>query len=73
MFTLGLFMISPIVPVTRIGSVTKLTTVYCDRMRAERLEAYKKELELEKAKFVEEKAKLQKWIEDEERELGLRT
>nr|CAG4637167.1 EOG090X09BQ [Ceriodaphnia reticulata]SVE73052.1 EOG090X09BQ [Ceriodaphnia reticulata] len=62
---------NPIVPVTRVGSVTKLASIYCDKVRAERLEAYKKELEAEKAKFVEEKANLQKWIEEEERELEL--
>ena len=66
-------MSSPIVPVTRVGAVKKLTTIYCERLRAARLESYKKELEKEKIKFVEEKEKLQKWIEEEERQLGLRT
>ena len=41
-------------------------------MRNERLEAYKKELEAEKLKFAAEKAELEKWIEEEEKELGLK-
>nr|CAG4651134.1 EOG090X09BQ [Simocephalus serrulatus]SVE94353.1 EOG090X09BQ [Simocephalus serrulatus] len=64
---------NPIVPVTRKGALTKLTTFYCDKIRNERLEAYKLELEKEKAVFAKEKAELGKWIEEEERELGLRS
>lgn len=52
--------------------MVKLTTIYCERMRNERLEAYKKELEKEKVKFAKEKAELEKWIEEEEKQLGLR-
>jgi hypothetical protein len=49
-----------------------LTTIYCERMRNERLENYRKELEKEKVKFAAEKAELTKWIEEEEKQLGLR-
>ncbi|EFX85676.1 hypothetical protein DAPPUDRAFT_300200 [Daphnia pulex] len=59
-------------PVTRKGSIMKLTTIYCDRMRNKRLDDYRKELEKEKLKFAEEKAQLEKWIEEEEQQLGLR-
>lgn len=59
-------------PVTRKGSIRKLTTIYCDRMRNKRLDDYRKELEKEKLKFAEEKAQLEKWIEEEEQQLGLR-
>nr|CAH0109576.1 unnamed protein product [Daphnia galeata] len=58
--------------VTRKGSIIKLTTIYCERMRNERLENYRKELEKEKVKFAAEKAELTKWIEEEEKQLGLR-
>nr|SVE75871.1 EOG090X09BQ [Daphnia hispanica] len=61
-----------IVPVTRKGSIMKLTNIYCERMRNDRLETYKKELENEKVKFAEEKAEVEKWIEEEEKQLGLR-
>nr|SVE74296.1 EOG090X09BQ [Daphnia barbata] len=60
-----------IIPVTRKGSIIKLTTIYCERIRNGRLEAYKKELDMEKVKFANEKAELEKWIEEEERQLGL--
>lgn len=71
-FLLLLLVLRTIVPVTRKGSIMKLTTIYCERMRNERLEAYKEELEKEKIKFAKEKAELEKWIEDEEKQLGLR-
>lgn len=41
-------------------------------MRNERLEEYKKELENEKANFIKEKAELENWIREEEKQLGLR-
>nr|CAG4648054.1 EOG090X09BQ [Moina brachiata]SVE93118.1 EOG090X09BQ [Moina brachiata] len=64
---------NPIVPVTRKGSLMRLTTVYCDKIRNERLEAYKKELQAQKDNFLKEKAETEKWIEEEERKLGLRS
>nr|CAG4649491.1 EOG090X09BQ [Scapholeberis mucronata]SVE93733.1 EOG090X09BQ [Scapholeberis mucronata] len=63
---------NPIVPVTRKGALRKLADVYCEKIRNERLEAYKQELEKEKIKFKEEKEKTLQWIEQEEKELGLR-
>lgn len=67
-----LFLFSPIVPVTRKGAIKKVTTFYCDKIRNEKLEAYKKELENEKVRFAEEKAVIEKWIDEEEKQLGLR-
>nr|CAG4647207.1 EOG090X09BQ [Megafenestra aurita]SVE92504.1 EOG090X09BQ [Megafenestra aurita] len=63
---------NPIVPVTRKGAIKKVTTFYCDKIRNEKLEAYKKELENEKVRFAEEKAVIEKWIDEEEKQLGLR-
>jgi len=63
---------SPIVPVTKKDSVLKLTKIYCDNIRKKHLEDYKQELEKEKLVFDQEKKEIQKWIEEEEKVLGLK-
>nr|CAG4641848.1 EOG090X09BQ [Eurycercus lamellatus] len=55
--------------VTRKGAMRKLTAYYCNKIRQERIDAYKLELEKEKESFVKEKEELLKWIEQEEKEL----
>nr|CAG4642636.1 EOG090X09BQ [Evadne anonyx] len=61
---------NPIGQVTRKGSMLKLTKIYCDNIREDRLETYKKELAEQKLKFIEEKKEKLAWIEKEERELS---
>lgn len=51
----------------------RLTTIYCDKIRNERLEAYRKDLQAQKEEFLKEKAETEKWIEEEERKLGLKS
>ena len=48
----------------------KLTTIYCDNIRNDRLEIYKKELAEQKVEFVKEKKETEAWIEKEEKELS---
>ena len=50
----------------------KLTQIYCDKIRKQHLEEYKKELEKEKVVFDAEKKETLKWIEEEEQALGLK-
>ena len=59
-------------PVTKKDSVLKLTKIYCDNIRKKHLEDYKQELEKEKLVFDQEKKEIQKWIEEEEKVLGLK-
>nr|CAG4650302.1 EOG090X09BQ [Sida crystallina] len=63
---------NPVEVVTRKGALRKLTTYYCNSVREKRLEAYRKELEAQKAAFALEKTQLLEWIEKEEEELGLK-
>nr|CAG4634912.1 EOG090X09BQ [Alona affinis] len=55
--------------VTRKGALRKLTAYYCDKVRKDRLEEYRLELEKEKEVFSKEKEEVLKWIEQEEQEL----
>ena len=59
-------------PVTKKDSILKLTQIYCDNIRKKHLEDYKQELEKEKLVFDKEKKKIQMWIEEEEKVLGLK-
>ena len=65
-----MFSSSPTVQVTRKDSLEKLTTIYCDNIRNERLETYKMELAEQKLKFSEEKVEKEAWIAKEEKELS---
>lgn len=59
-------------PITKKDSVLKLTQIYCDNIRKKHLEDYKLELEKEKIVFDQEKKDIQRWIEEEEKVLGLK-
>jgi len=61
---------NPTIPVTRKDSLEKLTTIYCDNIRNDRLEIYKKELAEQKVEFVKEKKETEAWIEKEKKELS---
>merc|ERR1712116_34083 len=61
---------NPTVQVTQKDSLEKLTTIYCDNIRNERLETYKMELAEQKLKFSEEKVEKEAWIAKEEKELS---
>nr|CAG4636326.1 EOG090X09BQ [Eubosmina coregoni]SVE69914.1 EOG090X09BQ [Eubosmina coregoni] len=63
---------NPIIPITKKDSLIKLTQIYCDNIRKQQLDDYKKELEKEKVLFDEEKKQTLKWIEEEEKVLGLK-
>lgn len=61
---------NPILPITRKDSLRKLTTIYCNNIKRDRIDNYKKELEEQKLQFVEEKKQVESWIEKEEKELA---
>jgi len=65
--------VQPIEKVTRKGSLQKLTTYYCNSIREKCLEAYRHELESQKEAFTKEKEELLRWIEQEEKDLGVRS
>lgn len=56
--------------VTRKGSMRKLTNIYCDNVKAERLETYKKALQDEQPAFLEEKIRLLEFMRKEQQDLG---
>nr|CAG4641016.1 EOG090X09BQ [Eulimnadia texana] len=58
--------------ITRIDSLQRLTKIHSTSVREKRLEAYKKELKNQQAAFLKEKEEALKWIEEEEKALGLR-
>lgn len=58
-------------PVTRKDSLRKLTKQYCDNLRNEKLEAYKKQLQEEQPKFLEEKIRTLEFIRDEQQRLNV--
>lgn len=57
--------------VTRKGSMRKLTDLYCENVRCERLEAYKNVLQSEQPAFLEEKIKSLEFIRKEQQDLGV--
>ncbi|KAF2894011.1 hypothetical protein ILUMI_12164 [Ignelater luminosus] len=57
--------------VTRKGSLRKLTQKYCDDLKAERLTAYRRQLESEQPGFLEEKIRSLEFICQEQKECGV--
>lgn len=57
--------------VTRKGSMRKLTKIYCDNVRNEKLEAYKKQLQEEQPAFLQEKIRTLEYIRDEQKKLNI--
>lgn len=58
-------------PVTRKDSLRKLTKIYCDKVRNEKLEAYKKQLEQEQPVFLQEKIRTLEYVRDEQKRLNV--
>lgn len=56
--------------VTRKGSLRKLTDLYCDNIKKERLEAFRLQLELEQPAFLEEKINILEFIRKEQADCG---
>jgi len=52
--------------VTRKGSLIKLTNLHCEKVRQDRLEAYRKELESKQLTFLEDKIKNLEFIRSEQ-------
>lgn len=61
-----------VLTVTRKDSLRKLTQIYCDGIKQERLVAYKLQLESEQMAFLEEKMQALKFIRDEQMECDVK-
>lgn len=57
--------------VERKKSLRKLTDLYCEEVRKQRLEEYKTELNAQKENFLKKKAETLQWIMKEEKECGI--
>lgn len=57
--------------VTRKKSLRKLTDIHCEKIRQERLDAYRAELDDQKIEFLEEKIKKLQFIHDSQKQFKL--
>lgn len=58
-------------PVTRKESLRKLTKLYCDKVRNDKLEDYKKQLQEQQPEFLQEKIRTLEYIRDEQKRLNV--
>lgn len=58
-------------PVTRKESLRKLTKLYCDKVKNEKLETYKKQLQEQQPAFLQEKIRTLEYIRDEQKRLNV--
>ncbi|XP_017777887.1 PREDICTED: 28S ribosomal protein S15, mitochondrial [Nicrophorus vespilloides] len=57
--------------VSRKGSLTKLTQIYCDNVVQERLDTYREQLQEEQPKFLEEKINTLEFLQQEQKDCGV--
>lgn len=57
--------------VTRKGSLRKLTKLHCEKVKNEKLEAYKKQLQEQQPAFLQEKIQTLEYIRDEQKRLNV--
>ncbi|XP_075233214.1 28S ribosomal protein S15, mitochondrial isoform X2 [Lycorma delicatula] len=57
--------------VERKKSLRRLTDLYCDTLRQERLDQYRDHLESQHEKFLQEKLETLQWIQNKEKECGI--
>jgi len=58
-------------PIQRKRELRRITSEYCDKIRADKLNKYHEHLKQEQAIFEEERRKIMEWIDQQEKYLGI--